>query len=139
MKPTLLYRVAAIVLVLFAAGHTYGFLKFVPPTADAVAVRDSMFGVHFALHGGSYSYGGFYNGFGLMVSVYLLFSAFLAWHLGGLAKRNPDAIGALGWVFFATQAAQLALSLIYFFAAPAVLSALVVIAVGWAAWEVRSG
>ena len=78
MKPTLLYRIASILLVLFAAGHTAGFLRFVPPSAEGIAVRDAMHNVRFALHGGSYSYGGFYDGFGLSVSVYLLFSAFLA-------------------------------------------------------------
>ena len=102
-------------LVLFAAAHTVGFLRFVPPNAEGIAVRDAMRNVHFALRGGSYSYGGFYDGFGLSVSVYLLFSAFLAWHLGTLAARDPKAIGMLGWVFCAMEIAQLAICAMYFF------------------------
>jgi hypothetical protein len=138
VKPTLLYRIAAVLFVLFAAGHTIGFLRFVPPTPEGVAARDAMRNVHFALGHGSYSYGGFYDGFGLSVSVYLLFAAFLAWHLGALAKRDPAAIGALGFVFLAMQAAQLALCLVYFFAAPIVFSAVLALCLGLAAWRVRA-
>ncbi|HKE47124.1 MAG TPA: hypothetical protein VKB52_03600 [Rhodanobacteraceae bacterium] len=136
MKPTLLYRIAAVLLVLFAAGHTVGFLRMVPPTAEGVAVRDAMRNVHFAMHGGSYTYAGFYDGFGLSVSAYLVFTAFLAWHLGQLAARDPRAIGALGWVFCAMQVAQLVLGLVYFFAAPVAFSALIVLCLGIAAWRV---
>lgn len=138
MKATALYRIAAVLLFLFAVGHTFGFLNFTPPSSEARAVRDAMKGVHFRIGGASYSYGGFYTGFGLFVTVYLLFSAFLAWHLGGLARSNPQAVGALGWVFCAVQVASLALSYVYFSMAPAVLSALVAVCVGWAAWLVRA-
>jgi CRISPR/Cas system endoribonuclease Cas6 (RAMP superfamily) len=134
MKATLLYRIASVSFVLFAAGHTFGFLNFKPPTPEGLAVRDAMNNVHF---GPNLSYGAFYVGFGLYVTVYLLFSAFLAWHLARLAGRLPQAIGALGWAFFAVQLASLALSCVYFAAPPAVLSALVAACLGWAMWQVR--
>jgi hypothetical protein len=138
VKPTLLYRIASILFVLFAAGHTIGFLRFVPPTAEGVAVRDAMRNVHFAFRGGTYSYGGFYDGFGLSISLYLLFSAFLAWHLGRLAARDPAAIGSLDWGFCAMQAAQLVLCLVYFFVPPAVFSIVIVLCLALAAWRVRA-
>jgi hypothetical protein len=138
VKPTLLYRIASILLVLFAAAHTVGFLRFVPPSAEGVAVRDAMYNVHFAVRDGSYTYGGFYNGFGLSASVYLLFAAFLAWHLGTLAARDPKAIGMLGWVFFVMELAQLAICVKYFFLPPVVSAALVALCLGAAAWRVRS-
>src|SRR5260370_11922253 len=90
--------------------------------------------VHFQVRGSSFSYGGFYRGFGLTITVYLLFSAFLAWHLGTLASGNPQAIGLLGWVFMAVQVASVVLSWKYFSAAPAMLSAIVAVCLGWAAW-----
>jgi hypothetical protein len=136
MNATLLYRIAAALLILFALGHTIGFLHFKPPTPEAIAVRDAMTNVHFEVKGASFSYGGFYNGFGLFVTAYLLFSAFLAWHLGGLATREPQAIGGLGWAFFAVQVASLALSWIYFSVPPAVFSGIVAACVGWAAFDV---
>jgi hypothetical protein len=138
MSATSLYRIAAVLLVLFAAGHTMGFLGFKPATQEGVAVKEAMEKVHFQIGGSSFTYGGFYVGFGLYATVYLLFSAFLAWHLGGLAARDPQAIGALGWVFFAAQLAGFALSWIYFAAPPAVLAALVTICVGWAALLVKT-
>jgi len=108
-------------LVLFAAGHTFGFLKFKPPTPEGLAVRDAMRTVHFPVGGKSFSYGGFYTGFGLFVTAYLLFSAFLAWHLGALAATNHQSIGALGWAFSGVQVASLILSWIYFAPPPTVL------------------
>ena len=137
MKPTLLYRIAAVLYVLLAATHTVGFLRLVPPTAEGVGVRDAMFNTHFALHGSTFSYGAFYNGFGLSVSVYMLFAAFLAWHLGSLAKRDPSAIGALGIVFCAMQVAQVVLCLVYFFTAPIVFESVIALVLALAAWRAR--
>src|ERR1700739_984753 len=114
MKTTLLYRIASVLFILFALGHTIGFLKFKPPTAEGLAVRDAMNNVHFKVRGRNYSYGGFYVGFGLFNSVYLLFSALLAWHLGSLAARSPQAIGAVGWAFCLVMVASLALCWAYF-------------------------
>ena len=137
MKASLLYRIAAVLLVLFAAGHTIGFLKFRPETPEGRAVLESMNSVHFQIGKGSFSYGGFYNGFGLFQTLYLLFSAYLAWHLGTLATKNPAAIAALGWVFCAVQIVSLVLSLIYFLPPPVILSALIAICLGCATWLVK--
>lgn len=134
MTATLLYRIASVLLVLFAVGHTVGFLKFTPPTPESIAVHDAMDRVQFPIGNGKFTYGGFYRGFGLFCTAYLLFTAFLAWHLGGLAQTNPQAIGALGWIFVALQLVSLLLSWIYFLPPPVVLSAIVAICTGWAAW-----
>ena len=137
MKPTLLYRIAAVLYVLLAAAHTVGFQRFVPPTAEGVAVRDAMRDVHFTLHGGTFSYGGFYTGFGLSVSLYMLFAAFLAWQLGALAKRDPAAVGPLAIAFCAMQVAQLIVCLVYFFTAPIIFEGAIALALALAAWRVR--
>lgn len=136
MKAKWLYRIAAAFFLLFAVGHTYGFLSLRAPSAEGRAVFDAMNNVRFQLDGASFSYGAFYRGFGLSCSVSMLFSAFLAWHLGGLAEKLPQAIGALGWIFCAVQIAGLVLSVIYFSAAPATFSALLALCLGWAAWLV---
>jgi len=137
MSPTLLYEIAAVLFVVFAAGHTLGFLKLTPPTAEGVAARDAMNNAHFQIGGTTVTYGRLYTGFGLYMTVYLLFSAYLAWHLGVVAARDPAAIGTLGWVFFAVQLANVALAWIYFFLPPRVLSILIVLCVGWACLLVR--
>jgi hypothetical protein len=139
VNATLLYRIASVLLILFAAGHTIGFLKFKPPTAEGLAVRDAMNQVHF-VRGKNYSYGGFYVGFGLFNSVYLLFSALLAWHLGSLPARNPQAIGPVSWAFCLVMVASLVLCWAYFNAVATTFSAVLAICLGWAAWAVtRAG
>lgn len=138
MSATLLYRIATVVLILFAAGHTVGFLKFKPPNAEGVAVRDAMDTVHLQVGSGKVTYGDFYRGFGLFCTAYLLFAAYIAWFLGGMAQTNPQAIGMLGWVFFALQIVGLVLSWIYFLPPPVVLSAVASICTGWAAWLVST-
>jgi hypothetical protein len=138
MKATLLFRIAAVLLILFATGHTIGFLSFTPPTPEGVAVRDAMNNVHFQVRSHTYSYGGFYRGFGLFVTAYLLFSAFLAWQLGSLAAKYPQAVRPLGWILCTVQIASLILSAIYFSGAPAISSALVAACLGWAAWRTHA-
>ena|ERR1700688_1343327 len=134
MSATLLYRIAAVVFALFALGHTYGFLSLRAPSPEARAVYDAMSTVHFEDGGRSFSYGGFYRGFGLSCTVSMVLSAFLSWHLGKLARSAPGSIGALGWVFFAAQVAGVALSFLYFGLPPMVLAALVAAIVGVAAF-----
>ena len=136
MKATWLYRIAAILFLLFATGHTIGFLKFVPSTPEGRAVLDAMNNVHLQ-PGAAYSYGGFYKGFGLFVTLYMLFAAFVAWHLGELARKLPSAAGSLPWTFFGLQLIGLALSWKYFSTPPVVFSALVALCVGCAAFLSR--
>jgi hypothetical protein len=138
MSATLLYRIAAVLLILFAAAHTMGSLSFTPPTPEAAAVRDAMNNVHFSVKGSSYSYGNFYKGLILSVTAYLLFLAILAWQLGSVAVKQPQAIGALGWLFCALNLATMVIAWIYIAAAPAISSALVGACLGLAAWRAGS-
>jgi len=134
MKANTLYKIASVLLVFFAAGHTFGFLNFKPPSPEGRAVYDSMNSVHFQVKGSNFSYGGFYRGFGLSITVYLFFSAFLAWYLGAWAGSNLRATATLGWALCAVQLVSLVLSWIYFSVVPAMFSALVAVCLGWAAW-----
>jgi hypothetical protein len=129
MKPATLYRIAAVVMVLFAAGHTFGFLTLQPPTPEALAVHQGMMNVHFRLNNGEFSYDGFYVGFGLSITAYMLLCAFLAWHLA----KHPDR--AIGWALFAVQASGLPLSWMYFPIAPTVFSAALAVLLCFAAWR----
>ena len=140
MSATLLYRIAAVILVLFAAGHTLGFMRFRPASPEGLAVFEAMNSVQFEFKGAKYSYANFYKGFGLMVTAYLLFSACLAWILGNLSVSQSQAIGMLAWAFAAVQGVCLVLSVLYFFLVPAVFSGAVVVCLVWAAWlVVRAG
>jgi hypothetical protein len=134
---TWLYRISAIIFLLFALGHTYGFLSFRPPTPEGQAVLDAMNSVQFVVGGHHYSYGGFYRGFGLSCTVSMILSAVLSWHLGQLASSAPASIAVFGWVFFLVQVAGVVLSFVYFGPPPMVLSTLVAIMLGAAAWLAR--
>jgi hypothetical protein len=138
MNSTLLYRISAVLLVLFAAGHTLGFLTFKPHSAEGMAVREAMNSVSFDFRGRLYSYGDFYRGFGLLVTAYLLFSAFLAWYLGNAVARAPGYTVSLAWAFVAVQLVCLVLSVRYFFLVPALLSGIICLCLAWAAWLVRA-
>ena len=130
MKATALYKIACILLVLFAAGNTYGVLKF----RFAAGINN----VRVPVGHSDFTYGEFILGFGLFCSLYFLFSAYLAWHLGGLARTNPLAIGTLSWVLFAVQLVSVLMSKIYLAGVPILLSALIAICTGWAAWTLKS-
>ena len=83
MKASTFYRVAAVLLLLFDAGHTSGF-----PWSDPKWGVDlgSMRSTHFYIMGFSRTYWDFYVGFGLFVSVFLLLA-----HGIGVAARPPAA------------------------------------------------
>ena len=42
MTARLLYRIAAVALVMFAIGHTMGFLSFRPLSSEGLAVYDAI-------------------------------------------------------------------------------------------------
>lgn len=130
-----LYRVAALLFVLFAAGHTVGFLRFTPVTPEGRAVQEAMRAVHFPVGRAQFTYDRFYVGFGLFATAYLIFSVILAWQLGNLAERQAVGLAPVAWSFFGTQVASLVVSWVYFFAAPTIFSAAVAACLGVAAWR----
>ncbi len=133
MSATILFRIASIVFLLFALGHTFGFLSFKPPTTEGLAVRKAMSDVVFKVGGSNLSYAGFYRGFGLSCTISMLFSGLLCWQLGALATVHPRAIAGVAWSLFAVQIAGLALSVKYFGLPPAIFSAALTGLLGWAA------
>jgi hypothetical protein len=132
-----LYRVAAVLFLLFAAGHTAGFLTFRPTAPDALAVLDGMNRVRFDISGTTASWMGFYTGFGLFVSVYLLFSALLAWRLGSAGKVEANMVRTVGWMLFAVQLVNIGLCLRYFGPVQAAFAAACAGSVGAAALLTR--
>jgi hypothetical protein len=131
MKSVWLFRIAAIVFVLFATGHTFGFLTFQAPTPEGRAVWDAMNRVSFDFNGKSFTYAGFYISFGLDISFYLCFQDFLAWYLSVMASRAPQAMKPLGWAFTVLQTAGLVLAGVYYGPIQVVIGALVAPCVAW--------
>src|SRR5256885_9566763 len=86
MKASLFYRIASVLLVLFAVGHTLGFRQS-DPSWGVDGLLSSMRSIHFDAQGFNRTYWDFFSGFGLFFSVFLLFAAVLAWLLARLNCR----------------------------------------------------
>jgi hypothetical protein len=113
MRVSLSFRIAAVVNLLFALGHTAGFLSFSPKSPDGQAAIRAM-AVVFSEGGTRYSYEGFYKGFGLSCALAMVLIAVLSWWLGGLAKATPRATIAPGIALIAYQIGGLVLALLFF-------------------------
>ena len=116
MKAPILYRIASVLLLLFAAGHTLGFRK-TDPKWGVDSLIGSMRSVRFDVQGFSRTYWDFFVGFGLFVSVFLVFAAVLAWQLGGLAPETLALMRGPAWALVICFAAVTILSWRYFFIA----------------------
>ena len=67
-----------------------------------------------------------------------LFEAFIAWHLGKVARRNPHEVTAIGWALVVQQIAGLVLSCMYFAIAPALFSLVLIVCLAAATWLATS-
>jgi hypothetical protein len=133
MKASLFYRIAAVLLLLFTAGHTLGFRQN-NPEWGADAVLALMRSVHFNAQGFTRTYWDFFSAFGLFVSVFFLFSAVLAWQLGSLPPETLSRVRSIGWALAICFVAITALSWRYVFTTPIVFSMAVTVCLITAAW-----
>jgi hypothetical protein len=133
MKASMFYRIAAVLLLLFAVGHTLGFRQSDPKWGvDALLV--SMRSIHFDVQGFSRTYWDFFSAFGLFFSVFLLFAAVLAWLLGRLPAETLARVRSIAWALAICFVAVTALSWRYAFTTPIVFSALITLCLTTAAW-----
>jgi hypothetical protein len=128
-----LYRIASVLLLLFALGHTLGFRQNNPEWA-AGSVIDAMRSLHFDAQGFNRSYWDFFSAFGLFFTVFLLFAAVLAWQLSSLPVEIFARVRPMAWALAICFAAVTALSFKYAFTTPIVFSVLITICLIAAAW-----
>jgi len=133
MKASLFYRIAAVLLLLFAAGHTFGFRQN-NPEWGADAVLGLMRSVHFDAQGFTRTYWDFFSAFGLFFSVFLLFAAVLALLLGGLPAETLARVRSIAWALAICFVAITALNWRYAFTTPIVFSILITVCLIAAAW-----
>jgi hypothetical protein len=127
------YRIASVLLLLFALGHTLGFRQNNPEWA-AGSVIDAMRSLHFDAQGFNRSYWDFFSAFGLFFTVFLLFAAVLAWQLSSLPVEIFARVRPMAWALAICFAAVTALSFKYAFTTPIVFSVLITICLITAAW-----
>src|SRR6267154_151200 len=126
MKASLSYRIASVLLLLFAAGHTFGFRQN-NPQWRADAVLGLMRSVHFDAQGFTRTYWDFFSAFGLFFSVFLLFAAVLAWLLAGLPAETLPRVRSIQWALAICFVVVTALSWRYAFTTPIVFSTLITV------------
>lgn len=133
MTPALLYRVAAVLLLLYAAGHTMGFRR-VDPRWGVEAFINGLRTTQFEVQGARRTYWGFYVGFGLFCTVLMLFAALMAWQLGALPQATLAMMPIATWGFAISFAAATVVTIRYFFVAPSVFSTVITLCLMTAAW-----
>src|SRR5438270_7298502 len=133
MKAPLLYRISAVLLVLFAAGHTLGFRQ-ADPTWGVDTLLGSMRSIQFEVQGFRRTYWDLFVAAGFSVGVFYLFAAILAWQLAGLPPETLALMRRTAWAFALAFAAITVVSLRYLFILPIVFSIMITACLIAAAW-----
>ena len=133
MKTSLLYRIASVLLILFALGHTMGFRR-IDPRWRIDPLISQLRSTRFDVQGFDRSYWDFFTGFGLFVTILLLFASIVSWQLGGLPKESLSSMRLTTWGLAVTFVIVTFLSYRYFFIIPVVFSAVVAVLLILAAW-----
>jgi hypothetical protein len=89
MKPKLLLRIAAILILIHGVLHTMGFSQWKQDPARHEVIKQ-MTGQRFPLMGTSRNMGEYYDGFGYASSIALFLIAILFWTVSGELSSNPS-------------------------------------------------
>jgi hypothetical protein len=133
MKARIFYRVAAVLLLLLAVGHTLGFRQS-DPAWGVDALLGSMQSIHFDVQGFSRTYWDLFVAAGFCVGVFYLFAAILAWQLGGLPAETLARMRGIAWAFALCFAAITVVSSLYLFILPIAFAGLITVCLISAAW-----
>ena len=133
MKASMLYRIAAILLLLFALGHTFGFRQS-DPEWGVDALLGSMRSLRFEVQGFSRTYWDLFEAAGFTVGVFYLFAAILAWQLGALPAATLAHLRGTAWAFAVCFVAITAVSWRYLFILPVAFSLAISVCLTAAAW-----
>jgi hypothetical protein len=134
MKAVLFYRIAAVLLLVFAVGHTLGFRQYNPAWKGTDAVLGLMQSVQVDAQGFTRSYWDFFSAFGFFFSAFLLFAAMLAWLLSGLPAEILSRVRSIAWSLAVCFVVITAVNWRYAFTLPITLSTLITGCLIAAAW-----
>jgi hypothetical protein len=133
MKASIFYRIATVLLLLFAVGHTLGFRQS-DPTWGVDTLLGSMRSIHFDVQGFNRTYWDLFEAAGFAVGVFYLFAAILAWQLGGLPAATLALMRGTAWAFALCFAAITVVSWRYLFVVPIAGSMVITLCLTAAAW-----
>jgi len=124
-------RIAAVIMALFAAGHTMGGRKAWSPVGETL-VLEQMRTFQFDAMGTSRTYFDFYLGFGFVISVLQFMQAVLLWQVGGLAREDARRVRPLIATFLVAAIASTLVTWRYIFLVPTIFSIVYTVAVALA-------
>jgi hypothetical protein len=133
MKASTFYRIAAVLLLLFAVSHTLGFRQSDP----AWGVEDllgSMRSIQFDMLGTKRTYWDLFVAAGFSVGIFYLFAAVLAWQLGSLPVATLVLMRGTAWAFALSFAAITVVSWRFLFVIPVAFSIAITVCLTAAAW-----
>ena len=133
MKASTFYRTAAVLLVLFAAGHTLAFSQSDPEWGIDPFLHP-LRSIHFDVQGFDRTFWDFFLAAGFSVGVLYLFAAVLAWQLSRLPAATLALMRPTTWSFALSFAAIAVLSWTYLFVIPIAFSTLIALCLAAAAW-----
>ena len=133
MKASMFYRIAAVLLLLFAVGHTLGFRQS-DPAWGVDGLLGSMRSIHFDVQGFNRTYWDLFVAAGFSVGVFYLFAAILAWQLGGLPPATLALMRGTAWAFAVCFAVITVVSWRYLFIIPIAFSIVITLCLTAAAW-----
>jgi sterol desaturase/sphingolipid hydroxylase (fatty acid hydroxylase superfamily) len=124
MNATRFLKMAAVLMLLLAVGHSLGYPWVGNLTDDQFkALAGAAKSASAPIQGFERSYWDFHVGFGWMLSLVFLAQAVVVWCLAPLAAAQPRQVRIVVAVFAAQFLAMLVLDLYYFFWAPIVFCA----------------
>lgn len=133
MKASMFYRIAAVLMLLFAVMHIYGFRQ-ADPQWGVDALLGSMRSIHFDVMGSTRTYWDLFLAGGFSVGVFYLFAAALAWLLGGLPAESMARMRGIAWAFALCFVGLTVVSWRYLFVLPIVFSGVIALCLISAAW-----
>ena len=133
MKPQVLLRAASVLTLAHALLNSFaGLLSGTSKNQEEASLLTAMKSLHFDAMGSLRTYWDFYFGFGLFLTVNLLFLSALMWHLAALVKAESAIarpfVGLLCIAFLAFAV----LSWQFFFIAPVVIEGIIAVLLGLA-------
>jgi len=128
MNASTFYRIAAVLLVLFALGHTLGFRRSDPNLLGSMRLT------RFDVQGFNHTYWDLIVAAGFSVGVFYLFAAIVAWQLGALPAPTLALMRGTAWASSLCLAALAVVSWRYLLILPIAFSILITLCLIAAAW-----
>jgi hypothetical protein len=137
MNATLLLRIAAVIALLYCAGHTVGAPWTPAAGPGEQPLLEAMKSHSFETEGFRRTYWDFYLGFGIIISAFLLLQAVVLWQLGSLARTDAARVRPIVAAFLIASIVNAGLGWKFFFAIPAVMAAAIALCLAIALFLAR--